>query len=130
MHDRRRAASRASERGGELPPVDVVAVSPARVPDLASDRARDRLARFLDPLAWVTRPKLYGVERIPAGGVLLVGNHTIYGLDVPFMIATLWRDHRIAVRALGDHLHYVFPVWRELLELGAWSAGPARTSGR
>jgi len=124
VRNRHRDASRASEHGGELQRVDVAAVSPVRVPDLASDRARDRLAKLIDPLTWITRPKLYGVERIPTGGVLLVGNHTIYGLlDVPFMMATLWRDHRIAVRALGDHLHYAFPLWRELLELGGMVRG-------
>jgi 1-acyl-sn-glycerol-3-phosphate acyltransferase len=56
--------------------------------------------------------------------VLFVGNHTIYGLvDVPFMMAELWKQREIAVRGLGDHGHYAIPVWRNLLELGGMVRG-------
>jgi hypothetical protein len=38
------------------------------------------------------------------GGSLLVGNHTIYGfLDLPFMIAEIWKRRQIMVRGLGEH---------------------------
>jgi 1-acyl-sn-glycerol-3-phosphate acyltransferase len=77
----------------------------------------DRLASIIAPLARVTQPKVYGIERIPDRGVLLVANHTIYGLvDVPFVIAELWKRSEIAVRGLGDDAHYAVPVWRNLLE--------------
>ncbi len=91
---------------------------PAHIPDLPADRWLDRLAHLLDPLEWFTRPKLYGIENIPDGGVLLVGNHTIYGLlDVPFMLAELWKQRHITVRPLGEHAHYSIPVWRDALEM-------------
>lgn len=71
----------------------------------------------LEPFALVTRPQVYGIEHVPDSGSLLVGNHTIYGLlDVPFMIAELWKRRQIAVRFLGAHGHYAFPAWASLLE--------------
>jgi len=89
-----------------------------------SPRQLDRLASIIAPLARVTQPKVYGIERIPDRGVLFVANHTIYGLiDVPFAMAELWRRREIAVRGLGDHAHYAIPVWRNLLELGGMVRG-------
>lgn len=77
----------------------------------------DRITSVVAPLARVTQPKVYGIEHIPDRGVLLVGNHTIYGLiDVPFMVAELWNRRGIVVRGLGEHGHYAIPVWRNLLE--------------
>ena len=73
---------------------------------------------MLDPLARLTRPKVYGVENVPDGGALLVGNHTLYAfLDLPFMLAELWKRRHIWSRGLGEHGHYRVPVWRNLLEL-------------
>jgi 1-acyl-sn-glycerol-3-phosphate acyltransferase len=66
----------------------------------------------------VTRPSVTGVERIPHGGALFVGNHTRYGfLDLPFMMSELWRRRQIVLRGLGDHHHYAIPVWRDVLEM-------------
>ena len=84
----------------------------------------DRLVSIVAPLARLTQPKVYGIERIPDRGVLLVANHTIYGLiDVPFLMAELWSKGEIAVRGLGDNAHYAVPVWRNLLELGGMVRG-------
>lgn len=95
-----------------------------RLPAPPSPRQLDRLASIIAPLARVTQPKVYGIERIPDRGVLFVANHTIYGLiDVPFAMAELWRRREIAVRGLGDHAHYAIPVWRNLLELGGMVHG-------
>jgi 1-acyl-sn-glycerol-3-phosphate acyltransferase len=95
-----------------------------RLPPPPSPRQLDRLASIIAPLARVTQPKVYGIERIPDRGVLFVANHTIYGLiDVPFAMAELWRRREIAVRGLGDHAHYAIPVWRNLLELGGMVHG-------
>jgi Diacylglycerol acyltransferase len=59
---------------------------------------------------------LYGIDNLPDEGSLLVGNHTIYGfLDLPFMMAEVWKRRRIAIRGLGEHAHYAVPVWRDLL---------------
>lgn len=53
--------------------------------------------------------------------MLLVGNHTIYGvLDAPFMAAEIWQRQGVRVRSLGDHTHWRIPLWGELLgQLGA-----------
>jgi len=89
-----------------------------RLPPSPSPRQLDRLVSVIAPLARLTQPKVYGIERIPDRGVLLVANHTIYGLiDVPFAMAELWRRRELAVRGLGDRAHYAIPVWRNLLEL-------------
>lgn len=87
------------------------------VPEIASDRHLDLVVALIDQLARITRPKFYGLERITGQRVMLVGNHTLYGvLDVPFMAAELWKAHGIAVRPLGDLRHWAVPGWREFLE--------------
>lgn len=99
-------------------------MSTATVPPAPTDRHLDRLGTVLAPLARVTQPKLYGVDRIPDGGALFVGNHTIYGLiDLPFMMNALWQQRAIRVRGLGEHGHYAIPVWRDLLELSGMVRG-------
>jgi len=94
-----------------------------RVPPAPGPVRLDRLAALVAPLSRVLQPKLYGVDRLREP-MLLVGNHTLYGLlDVPFMIAELWTRRRIVVRGLGEHRHYAVPVWRELLESGGMVRG-------
>ncbi len=71
----------------------------------------------LAPWSWLTAPRFYGLEHLrrdrPA---LLVGNHTVMGLvDAPVMVFGLLERRRIAVRSLGDHLHFWIPGWRTLL---------------
>lgn len=88
-----------------------------RIPRMASRLQINLITHVVDQLARVTRPEFDGLERIPDEPVMLVGNHTIYGvLDVPFLMAGLWKHHSIAVRALGHHGHWVIPGWREFLE--------------
>jgi 1-acyl-sn-glycerol-3-phosphate acyltransferase len=90
-----------------------------QVPDPPSETTLDRAVTLLEPLSLVVRPKLYGLDRVPADGSLLVGNHTIYGfLDLPFMMAEIWRRRRLAIRGLGEHAHYAVPLWRDLLATG------------
>ena len=89
---------------------------PVHIPDLPSEQSIDRLVAILAPLARITQPKVYGIERIPDDGVLFVGNHTIFGfMDLPFMMAELWKRRRMTVRGLGEHAHYALPLWRDLL---------------
>lgn len=89
---------------------------PVHIPDLPSGEQIDRLVAVTEPLARITQPKVYGIDHIPEGGSLLVGNHTIYGfLDLPFMMAEIWKRRRLAIRGLGEHAHYLVPVWRDLL---------------
>jgi 1-acyl-sn-glycerol-3-phosphate acyltransferase len=86
------------------------------IPELPSEDAMDRLVSLLEPYRRITQPKFYGIDNIPGDGSLLVGNHTIYGfLDLPFMMAEVWKRRRIAIRGLGEHAHYAVPVWRDLL---------------
>jgi 1-acyl-sn-glycerol-3-phosphate acyltransferase len=99
-------------------------IQPTDIPDLPSEGTIDRLVSLIGPLSRVIQPKLYGVERLPADGSLLVGNHTIYGLmDVPFMMAEVWKRRRLAIRGLGEHAHYAVPLWRDLLAAGGMVRG-------
>ncbi len=94
------------------------------IPRMLPERGIDILVTLLEPLERVTRPKLYGAENIPADGSLLVGNHTLYGLlDLPFMLAELWKRRHLTVRSLGERAHYAIPLWREALTLGGMVRG-------
>ena len=76
------------------------AAASAGFPSAPSERQMDRLVSVVAPLARVTQPRVWGVERIPERGALFVGNHTIFGfLDLPFMMSELWTRRGIAVRA-------------------------------
>lgn len=99
-------------------------ITPSEIPDLPPEARLDRLVSLLEPFSRVTQPKLYGVDRLPTDGSLLVGNHTIYGLlDVPFMVAEVWKHRRIVIRGLGEHAHYAVPIWRDLLTAGGMVRG-------
>ena len=51
------------------------------------------------------------------GPQLLVGNHTLYGVqDAPLMVSELRARKGFLVRALGDHAHFAIPVWGDLLK--------------
>ena len=94
------------------------------IPALPAESSIDRLVSLLEPFSRVIQPKLYGVDHLPANGSLLVGNHTIYGfLDLPFMMAEIWKRRRLAVRGLGEHAHYAVPIWRDLLAVGGMVRG-------
>lgn len=87
------------------------------LPDPPTREDMDRLVRVLAPFTRVVRPRFFGLDRIPEQGALLVGNHALYGvLDVPYLLAELWRERGVAVRGTGEHAHYAFPIWREALE--------------
>ena len=90
--------------------------NPAEIPEMPSEEAMERLVSLLEPYRRITQPKFYGIGNIPDDGSLLVGNHAIYGfLDLPFMLAEIWKRRRIAIRGLGEDAHYEVPVWRDLL---------------
>ena len=93
-----------------------MADNPAEIPELPSEQAINRLVSLLEPYRRITGPKLYGLKNLPDDGSLLVGNHTIYGfLDLPCLMAEVWKRRRIAIRGLGEHAHYAVPLWRDLL---------------
>ncbi len=72
--------------------------------------------RFLEPWRVLTAPKAFGLDTLPAEGpVLFVGNHTLFGvLDAPMMYVLL-NKRDIFPRALGHHVHFKLPMWRELI---------------
>lgn len=81
----------------------------------SADKRRVRAA--LAPWRALTAPRFYGLENIPTeGSVLLVGNHTIFGmLDMPLMVEEINRSRGRFVRGLAEHAHYAVPGWRDLL---------------
>ncbi|GJF08810.1 membrane protein [Mycolicibacterium cyprinidarum] len=84
------------------------------VPDPPSDGDIARVLWAIEPLRKLINPKVWGIERVPQRGALLVGNHTVLGLlDAPLLCAELW-DRGIMVRALGDHAHFKVPGWRDV----------------
>jgi 1-acyl-sn-glycerol-3-phosphate acyltransferase len=88
----------------------------------ASSRTAGLAVRLIDLADRVIQPKLYNVENVPADrGFLLVGNHTLLGLqDVPTLVRELERLRGARLRALADHAHFAIPGWRDLLtRLGA-----------
>jgi len=89
----------------------------AALPPAPSPAAIQTALQLLRPWHWVTAPLSFGIENVPEKGrVLLVGNHTLFGvLDVPVMIYELATKRGVFPRALGDHLHFRVPLWRDLL---------------
>jgi 1-acyl-sn-glycerol-3-phosphate acyltransferase len=86
------------------------------IPDLPGEHTLDRIVSLLAPFERICQPKLDGLENLPSDGALLVGNHTIYGfMDLPFMMAEVWKRRRLVIRGLGEHAHYAVPVWRDAL---------------
>ncbi len=74
------------------------------------------LVLFLGPLRLLTSPVAFGLRNVPRDRpCLFVGNHTLFSLDAPLLIAELWAKRRIVIRALGDHVHFRIPLWRDVL---------------
>ncbi|MGF1526628.1 MAG: lysophospholipid acyltransferase family protein [Candidatus Competibacterales bacterium] len=76
-------------------------------------RANQLGETLLRPWRWLTQPLFLGLEHIPRDRpVMLVGNHTLTGvLDAPLMLAEIYKQLGIYVRALGDHAHFDIPGW-------------------
>lgn len=72
-------------------------------------------------------PRFYGLEHLdPERPALYVGNHTLYGIiDSPLMVQGVYEHTGIFLRSLGDHFHFVTPVWGPmLLRFGAVDGTP------
>jgi len=69
------------------------------------------------PLVAIAPPVFQGLENIPASKrrIIFVGNHLIWGLDVPLLIRGLLESKGIFVRALGEHSWFSVPVVSELI---------------
>ncbi len=91
-----------------------------------------RLAKLLAPWEWWLRPVFFGIETIPeARPLLFVGNHSIYGfLDIPLLFFALYRQRRIYLRGLGDHIHFKVPGWGEFLKYYGVVDGTPRNCAR
>jgi len=53
---------------------------------------------------------MHGVERIPRGPALLVGNHGPLAIDTSVLIHALYRDTGRVVRGLGDRMVFKNPI--------------------
>ena len=81
------------------------------------------MVKMLAPLRQLIKPKFYGIEKVPPGGALLVGNHTLYGvLDVALLYAELF-ERGIVPRGLIDHAHFRVPGIRNLMTASGGVAG-------
>lgn len=72
---------------------------------------------LLEPWRWLTAPRFSGLEHLAGDRpVLVVANHTLMGvLDAPLLVLGLHERTGVFLRALGDHLHFRLPLWRDLL---------------
>jgi len=77
----------------------------------------EELHRLAGPLRALLSPVAIGLEHIPReGAVLLIGNHTLYGLvDIPMLGLAILEGTGRMVRGLGDHNHFALPIWRDVL---------------
>lgn len=77
-----------------------------------------QLWKLTTPLRAYFSPKFYGLEKLdPDKPTLMVGNHTIFGvIDVPLLLAQIYRERGILVRTLADHQHYDIPLWRDMVD--------------
>ncbi len=77
----------------------------------------EALDRRVRPLKRLLSPVSIGTEHIPReGAVLLIGNHTVYGLvDIPMLGLEIYEKTGRTVRGLADHAHFALPIWRDLL---------------
>jgi 1-acyl-sn-glycerol-3-phosphate acyltransferase len=77
----------------------------------------EALSALLAPWRALTDPVFFGLEHVPRNGpVVLVGNHSIFGLlDLPLMVDGIRRERERFVRGLAEHAHFAVPAWREML---------------
>jgi 1-acyl-sn-glycerol-3-phosphate acyltransferase len=86
------------------------------VPAAPSAKSMVPVVKALAPLRRIVKPKFYGIEHVPKGGALLVGNHNLYGmLDLTFLAAELV-ERGIVMRGLADHALFRIPIIREFLK--------------
>lgn len=89
------------------------------------------LRLLLGPRRFWFDPQFSGLEHLdPARPALYVGNHTLYGvLDAPLMVQGVYERTGIFLRSLGDHFHFVTPVWGRMVRaFGAVDGTPENCS--
>ena len=70
--------------------------------------------RFYSWVAWMSRRlsvEVEGIERIPKGRALLVGNHA-FGWDAMFAVSAVREKHHRNVWVLGEHAWWLVPFVR------------------
>ena len=91
----------------------------------------ERLDSFLGPLRGLLSPRLIGAEHLPkSGGVLIAGNHSIYGLELPMVPLEIWRQTGRHPRGLADRMHFSMPGWRDFLRNVGAVVGSRENCGR
>lgn len=76
---------------------------------LLADHHLDRGAKLLAGALSYLRPELIHPERIPQGGVLLVGNHALMGIDSFALYPLLWQHTQRLPRGLADRFLFKVP---------------------
>lgn len=108
----------------------------ARDPDSQFDSQFDmafieRMDPLFNPLRKLLSPKLIGTEHVPrSGGMLIAGNHSIYGLELPLVPLQIWRETGRHPRGLADRMHFSVPVWRNFLHSAGAVVGSRDVCGR
>jgi 1-acyl-sn-glycerol-3-phosphate acyltransferase len=69
---------------------------------------------------WITQPFFSGWENVPhastnPGTLLFVGNHTLYGVDMPLLLCGLYLEKGIFLRGMGEHIHFQIPGWADFM---------------
>lgn len=76
-------------------------------------RAAQRFYRVVQHVARKLHVEVFGLENVPKGRALLVGNHA-FGWDIAFAIAAVRNAHRRQVWTLGEHVWWKVPFVRRL----------------
>ena len=91
----------------------------------------ERLDSLLGPMRGLLSPRLIGAEHLPkSGGVLIAGNHSIYGLELPMVPLEIWRQTGRHPRGLADRMHFSVPGWRDFLRNVGAVVGSRENCGR
>ncbi len=100
-------------------------MSNAELPSPPREQDMRRFVRSMRLFRWLASPVCFGLDAVPrAGPTLFIGNHTMFGiLDTTLMLAEIYERCGIALRALGDSVHFGIPLWgRALLRHGVVEA--------
>lgn len=75
---------------------------------------------LLAPMKPFLRVDVTGIERISKGSPhLFVMNHSLYGIEMPFLLHSLYKERGIFARGLADHFHFATPNGVILKQFGA-----------
>jgi 1-acyl-sn-glycerol-3-phosphate acyltransferase len=95
----------------EMEKHDIVTFKPPPVPVLDT---------LMAPMKPFLRVDATGLDNIPSNTPhLFVMNHSLYGIEMPFLIQCLYKQKGIFVRGLADHFHFATPNGPILKAMGA-----------